>query len=211
MTGNMKSTVAGLICLFSAAAFGQSGSIGAFTNSGDVGDPSRKGSTEFSASNSQYRITGSGANMWAKQDQFQFVWREMPGNFAVTATMEFLGKGEDHRKAGIMIRQSLDTDSPYADIVIHGNGMPGLQWRSAKGEDTNTFDLPFDGPGKFKLKLVRNGVKISVSIARDGAALKEVARTEVTLRNPILVGLAVCSHRADASDTVVFSDVAVEQ
>jgi TolB protein len=200
-----------LTCLLAASAFAQSGSLGAFTNSGDVGDPSRKGTTEFDASSRQYRITGAGANIWARQDQFQYVWREMPGNFAVTATLQFLGQGDQHRKAGIMIRQSLDTDSPYADIVIHGNGMPGLQWRSTKDEDTNTFDLPFDGPGKFKLKLIRNGVRISVSIAKDGAEVKEVARTEVTLRNPILVGLAVCSHKADASDTAVFSDVSVEQ
>ena len=200
-----------LICLLSAPAFAQSEGVGAFTHSGDVGDPARKGTTEFSAADGLYRITGAGANIWARQDQFQFVWREMPGNFAVTATMQFLGQGQDHRKAGIMIRQSLDTDSPYADIVIHGNGMPGLQWRSAKGEDTNAFDLPFDSPGKFKLKLVRNGVRIAVSIAKDGAELKEVARTEVTFRNPILAGLVVCSHKADASDTVVFSDVSVEQ
>lgn len=199
------------VCLLPVAAFAQSSNLGAFTNSGDVGGPSRKGSTEFSASDGQYRITGSGANIWAAQDQFQYVWREMSGNFAVTATMQFLGQGEEHRKAGIMFRQSLDADSPYGDIVIHGNGMPGLQWRSNKGENTNTFDLPFDGPGKFTLKLVRNGVGISVSIAKNGAELKQVARTEVTLHNPILVGLAVCSHRADASDTVVFSDVSVEQ
>jgi TolB protein len=200
-----------LIGLLAASAFGQSGNLGAFTNSGDVGGPTRAGSTEFNASNGQYRITGSGANIWAKQDQFQYVWREVSGNFSVTATMQFLGQGEDHRKAGIMLRQTLDTDSAYGDFVIHGNGMPGLQWRSTKGEDTNTFDLPFDGPGKFKLKLVRNGVGISVSIAKDGAELKEAARTEVRFRNPILVGLVVCSHQADASDTVVFSDVSVEQ
>jgi hypothetical protein len=200
-----------LMCLLSASAFAQSDGLGAFTNAGDVGDPARKGTTAFDASKGQYRITGSGANIWAKQDQFQYVWREMPGNFSVTATMEFLGKGEDHRKAGIMIRQSLETDSPYADIVIHGNGMPGIQWRSAKGEDTNAFDLPFDGPAKYKLKLVRTGVRVAVSIAREGADLKEVARTEVTFRNPILVGLVVCSHKADAADTVVFSDVVVEE
>jgi len=202
-----------LICLLSASAFAQSQSqgLGAFTNSGDVGDPARKGTTAFDASKGQYRLTGSGANIWAKQDQFQYLWREMPGNFSVTATMEFLGKGEDHRKAGIMIRQTLDTDSPYADIVIHGNGMPGIQWRSAKGEDTNAFDLPFDGPAKYKLKLVRNGVRIAVSIARDSADLKEVARTEVTFRNPVLVGLLVCSHKADAADTVIFSDVAISE
>ena len=200
-----------ILCLFSASAFAQSASLGAFTNSGDVGDPSRKGSTEFDAGNGQYRVTGSGANIWAKQDQFQYVWKELSGNFAITASMQFLGEGEAHRKAGIMFRQSLDTDSPYADIVIHGNGMPGIQWRSTKGENTNAFDLPFDGPGKYKLKLVRNGVRIFVSIAKDGGELKEIAHTEVTLRNPIFAGLVVCSHKADASDTVVFSDVTVEQ
>ena len=200
-----------LICLLPASAFAQSGNLGAFTNSGDVGGPSKPGTTEFNATDGQYRITGSGANIWAKQDQFQYVWREISGNFAVTATMQFLGQGEMHRKAGIMLRQSLDTDSPYGDIVIHGNGMPGIQWRSNKGENTNAFDLPFDGPGKYKLKVVRTGVGIAVSLSKDGAELKQVARTEVTLRNPILVGLVVCSHKADASDTVVFSDVSVEQ
>jgi hypothetical protein len=50
-----------------------------------------------------------------------------------------------------------------------------------------------------------------VSIAKDGGELKEIAHTEVTLRNPIFAGLVVCSHKADASDTVVFSDVTVEQ
>ena len=113
----------------------------------------------------------------------------MTGNFAVTATMRFLGKGAEHRKAGIMVRQSLDADATYADVVIHGNGMPGLQWRSKQGEDTNTFDLPFDGPGTFKIKLVRTGVRVFMYIGKDGAELKEIAHTEVSFRNPVLVGL----------------------
>ena len=199
-----------IVCLLSVSAFAQSGKPGIFTNSGDVGDPAIKGSADFNASNGEYRITGSGVNIWAKQDQFQYVWREMAGNFTVTATLRFLGQGAEHRKAGIMVRQSLDTDATYADVVIHGNGMPGLQWRSKRGEDTNAFDLPFDGPGKFTVKLVRTGVKIYMYIAKDGAELKEIAHTEVSFRNPILVGLAVCSHQTDASDTVVFSDVSVE-
>lgn len=200
-----------LISILAASAFAQGGNLGAFTDAGDVGNPARKGSTEFNASTGQYRITGSGANIWGNRDQFQFVWREMPGNFAVTATMQFLGQGEQHRKAGIMFRQSLDTDSAYGDIVIHGNGMPGMQWRNKSGEITNTFDFPFDSPAKFKLKLERNGPRVIVSFAKDGAELKRIANTEVTFRNPLLVGLVVCSHKADASDTVVFSDVSVEQ
>jgi TolB protein len=197
-----------LICLLSAFASAQTENLGIFTNSVDVGGPSLKGSVEFS--NGQYRITGSGANIWATQDQFRYVWREMTGNFTVTATMRFLGQGNEHRKAGIMVRQSLDSDAVYADIVIHGNGMPGLQWRSKQGEDTNTFDLPFDGPGTFKIKLVRTGVRIYMFIAKDGSDPKEIAHTEVSFQHPVLVGLAVCSHQSDASDTVIFSDVSVE-
>lgn len=198
------------VCLLAAPAFAQSGPLGAFTSFGDVGGPAKKGSAQFDAAKGEYRITGSGANIWGKADQFQYVWREMPGNFTVTATLQFLGQGEEHRKAGIMVRQSPDADSAYGDFLIHGSGMPGLQWRAAKGEDTNTFDLPFDGPGKFRLKLVRSGVGITVSLAKDGAELKEVARTEVTFRNPVLVGLVVCAHNANNLETVVFSDVSVE-
>jgi TolB protein len=196
------------VCLMSASAFAQNGDLGVFSNSGDVGGPAIKGSVEFS--NGQYRMSGSGANIWAKQDQFQYVWREMTGNFTITATMHFVGEGAEHRKAGIMVRQSLDTDATYADVVVHGNGMPALQWRSKQGEDTNTFDLPFDGPGTFKLKLVRTGVKIYMYIAKDDAEPKKILNTEVSFRNPVLVGLAVCSHQADASTVAVFSDVSVK-
>jgi regulation of enolase protein 1 (concanavalin A-like superfamily) len=186
------------------------GKLGIFTSAADVGNPAIKGAAEFDASTGQYRITGSGANIWARQDQFQYVWREISGNFTVTAAMRFLGKGADHRKAGIMVRQSLDDAAAYADVIAHGNGMPALQWRSRQGEDTNAFDLPFDSPGSFQLKLVRTGVRIFMYLARDGAPLKEIAHTEVTFRGPVLVGLAVCSHQPDTSDTVLFSDVAVE-
>jgi TolB protein len=200
-----------LICLLAVAVSAQSGKFGAFTNSDDVGAPALKGATAFDSGKGQYRITGGGANIWAKEDQFQYVWREMSGNFAITATMQFLGQGIDHRKAGIMLRQTLDTDSPYADIVIHGNGMPGIQWRNNKGEITNAVDFPFDSPGKFQLKLVRQGSNITVWMAKDGAELKELGHTQVQLGNPVLAGLAVCSHQADATDTVVFSNVSVEQ
>ena len=134
----------------------------------------------------------------------------MTGNFTVSATMRFLGKGADHRKAGIMVRQSLDTDATYGDVVIHGNGMPGLQWRSKQGEDTNAFDFPVESPGTFRIKLVRNGVKVYLYLAKEGAEPREIAHTEVSFRGPVLVGLAVCSHDAEKSETVVFSDVSVE-
>lgn len=197
-----------LVSLLSAAAFGQSGKVGIFSNSGDIGGPAISGSAQFA--DGQYRITGSGANIWGKHDQFRYVWREMTGNFTVEATMRFVGKGVEHRKAGIMVRQALDADATYADVVIHGSGMPALQWRSKQGEDTNTFDLPSNGPGTFKIKLVRSGVKIYMYIGKDGTEPTKIANTEVSFHDPVLVGLAVCAHEGDATANVIFSDVSVE-
>jgi hypothetical protein len=200
-----------LVCVLATPAFAQSGALGAFTNSDDVGAPPIKGSAEFDASSGQYRITGSGADIWAKADQFHYVWRRMSGDFTVTATARFLSSGNDHRKASIMLRQSLDTDSPFLHLVIHGNGMPGIQFRSAKGDNVNTVDLPIEGPGAFKLKLVRKGAAITVWLAKDNGALRELGTTQNQLGSPVLVGLGVSSHTQTATNTVLFSDVSVEQ
>ena len=200
-----------MIGLLSTALSAQSGPVGLFATSGDVGDPAIKGSTAFDPATGEYRMTGAGINMWAKQDQFQYAWREMTGNFTVTATFRFLGEGAPHRKAGIVVRESLDTDAAYADVVVHGDGMPALQWRSRKGENTNTFNHPFDGPGTFTVRLVRNGVRITMYVGKNGAQPQETVRTEVSFQGPVLVGLGVCSHDPAKSDTAIFSNVTIEQ
>ena len=131
-----------------------------------------KGSAEFDAATRQYKITGTGTDIWAKADQFHYVWREMSGNFAVTATAKFLTEGIAHRKAVIMLRKSLDTDSPFVHLAIHGDGTPAVQFRNTKADNTNTVDFPIEGPGTWKLKLVRQGTTITVWIAKDGAPLE---------------------------------------
>ncbi len=200
-----------LVCLCAASAFAQSGSFGAFTNSDDVGAPPIKGSAEYDAATGQYRITGSGTDIWGKADQFHYVWRQISGDFTITATAKFLTEGNDHRKASIMLRQSLDADSPFVHLVIHGNGMPGLQFRSAKADNVNTVDLPIEGPGTFRLKLVRQGTAITVWFAKDDAPLRELGTTQNQLGSPVLVGLGVASHTQTAVNTVLFSNVTVEQ
>ena len=200
-----------LTCLLAASAFAQAGKFGAFTNSDDVGAPPLKGSAEFDAGTRQYKITGTGTDIWAQADQFHYVWREISGNFAVTATAKFLTDGIAHRKAVIMLRKSLDTDSPFVHLAIHGDGTPSVQFRNTRADNTNTVDFPMEGPGTWKLKLVRQGTAITVWIAKDGAPLRELGHTANQLGSPILVGLGVSSHSQTATNTVLFSDVSVEQ
>src|SRR5437764_14656062 len=129
-----------IICLLAGSGLAQTEKLGAFTNSDDVGAPPLKGSAEFDGSAGQYKITGSGTDIWGKADQFHYLWREMSGNFAVTATAKFLTEGNAHRKAVIMLRKSPDTDSPFVHLAIHDDGMPAVQFRINTGDITNTVD-----------------------------------------------------------------------
>jgi hypothetical protein len=199
-----------LLCLLAACGSAQTGNLGLFTNSDDVGAPPMKGSAEFDAASGQYKITGSGTDIWGKADQFHYVWREMSGDFAVTATAQFLTDGIDHRKAAIMLRQTADADSPFVHLVIHGNGMPSVQFRTVKGGGANTVDMPILGAGTFKLKLVRQGSAITVWLAKGDEPLRQLGTTQNQIGSPVLVGLAVASHTQTAVNTVLFSDVSIE-
>jgi TolB protein len=200
-----------IICILAISAFAQTAKFGSFTNSDDVGAPPLKGAAEFDASTGQYKITGSGTDIWAKADQFHYVWREISGNFAVTATAKFLTDGIGHRKAVIMLRKNLDTDSPFVQLAVHGDGTPAVQFRNTVADNTNTVDFPIEGPGTWKLKLVRQGTTVTVWISKDGAPLRELGHTANQLGSPILVGLGVSSHSQEATNTVLFSDVSVKQ
>jgi len=61
------------------------------------------------------------------------------------------------------------------------------------------------------MKLVRQGTTITVWMGKDAAPLRELGHTFNDLGSPILVGLGVSSHSREATNTVLFSDVTVDQ
>lgn len=199
------------VLVSAASAFAQTASFGSFTNSDDVGAPPIKGDARFDAATGQYTITGSGTDIWGKSDQFHYVWRQISGNFSVTAKAKFLSEGIGHRKAVIMLRKSLDTDSPFIHLAIHGDGTPSVQFRTTVADNVNTVDFPMEGPGTWQLKLQREGTTITLWIAKDGGSLRELGHTTNQLGSPIMIGLGVSSHTQAATNTVLFSDVSVQQ
>ena len=199
-----------LICLLGAAVLPQAGTLGAFTRSGDVGPSPLEGAASFDASTGRYSVTGTGTDIWGRGDEFHYLSREISGNFAATATVRFLTDGNPHRKASIMLRKTVDADSPFVHLAIHGDGMAAVQFRSTKADTTNTLDFPVEGPGTYTLKLVRQGGNVTFFVAKEGAPLRELGHTVNQLGSPVLVGLAVASHSREALNTVEFSSVSIE-
>src|SRR5579871_4100862 len=121
--------------------------LGIFESRGDVGTVLHPGVFEYDAGRRAYSISGSGENMWFASDAFAFAWKKVSGDFTLTADIVFPAAGsEPHRKAVLMIRQSLEADSPYADIARHGDGMTSLQAREVKSGITTEIQSSVTAP-----------------------------------------------------------------
>src|SRR5260370_20659018 len=95
-------------------------SIGIFPNNGDVGTVLHPGSVAFDKEARSYTVVGSGENMWSTKDAFHYVWKKVSGDVALTADISFLDEGQEpHRKACLVVRQSLDADSACVDAAFY--------------------------------------------------------------------------------------------
>ena len=181
-------------------------SPGIFDNNSDVGLATHAGSARFIQSSNEYQITGGGANIWGDKDSFQYLWKKDSGDFSLTTRIRWIGDGKNaHRKAGWMIRQSLTPDSPYADAVMHGDGLTSLQFRKTKGGPTEEIQSPVSAPAF--LRIERHGDVFSLHVSEDGKEFQPAGSVSVTLVDPVYVGLAVCSHDDTTTETAIFSKV----
>jgi hypothetical protein len=183
--------------------------IGVFDSASDIGKIDLKGSTEYLADKATYRITGSGKNIWFTEDACQFVWKKMSGDlvFSMEAGWEAEGK-EPHRKACAMVRQTLDADSPYLDVAVHGDGLIEMQYRTEKGGPTLAARTPIQAPATVKLE--RDGEVFTVSVAKGGGLFQPVGAVSLRLPDPVYAGLAVSAHNATNRETALITNVTLK-
>jgi TolB protein len=199
------------LVLMPKLAGAQENSIGAFRDHIDVGTVLHPGSASFEAEHGNYTVTGSGENMWLAADAFQFVWKKVTGDVALGANISFVGQGKnEHRKAVLMIRQSLDADSVYADLALHGSGLTSLQYRDAKGAITHEIQSNMSAPSR--LRIEKRGEYVYMFVAGPGEELHMAGgSTRVPLEGSFYVGIGVCSHDKDVIEKAVFSNVEVSE
>ena len=192
-------------------ALPQTNDLGIFTNEGSVGTTPPGCKAHYDSAKGEYTITGGGANMWAATDAFYFVWKQVSGDVTLTADIQWVGTSTaEHRKAVLMVRQSLDPGSAYGDAVSHGNGLTSLQFRGAPNEQTYQVIAAEDGPSR--LRIVKKGSRFTMYFGKPGEELKPTGPVEfVTLHDPFYVGLGVCSHVATTLETAIFSNVKLEE
>jgi TolB protein len=207
-------------------------SVGIFEDHADVGTVLHAGSSTFDAAKGTYTLRGSGENMWATQDAFQFAWKKVSGDVELTADVQFPNTaGNPHKKAALVFRQSLDAGSVYADIALHGNGLLALQYRDENGaitRETKSNLSPSDAnappPSKplptIRLRLVRHGDYVYMFIGtspgdhvympvrnKGEAWVYDGESIRLPFKGDFYAGIGICAHDKNAVEEAGFSNV----
>jgi TolB protein len=193
--------------LISSAASSQN-KIGIFDSHGDIGTNVKPGSAAYIPATQQYVISGAGYNVWFDHDEFQYVYKQMKGDFILYTRAEFLGTWVNyHRKVGWMVRQSLDGNSEQVNAVEHGDGLTSLQWRATTG--TQTMEQRMKLTKANILQLERKGNMFIMRAAVYGEPFETDTLKDLDLGDEVYVGLFVGSHNSDVVETGVFSNVSI--
>ena len=196
--GRLLSALPALGALPHAGGAAGNAPLGLFENHGDIGEVRQAGSVSYDPTQGTYVVAGSGENMWAKTDAFQYVWKQASGDLSLAADVAWLGTGGNpHKKAGLIIRQCLEADSPYVDAVVHGDGLASIQFRQHPGETTHEMRAQLKAPRRLGLR--KDGDTIVMLAGDGGNGLQPTGgAVRIAFKAPFYVGIGVCAHDADA-------------
>jgi TolB protein len=196
------------LMLFAATTFAQKqNKIGLFEESSDIGNPTILGKTSYNSATQEYIMEGAGINMWEKTDQLNFLWKKIKGDFIISATIKFEGKGVNpHRKIGIIARNSLVANAAYVDGAVHGVDLTSLQYRETEGDVTKQIEISSFNP--VSIEFSRKGNVFTFSAATQGENYKSCSK-EIVLNEDVFAGLFICSHEEKVSEKATFSNVRI--
>ena len=171
-----------------------------------------------SESCNRFNVLGGGRDIWDTADAFHFVYQPLDAGAVVKITARILSVQETDpwAKAGVMIRGTLDPDSPNALVAVTPANGVVFQERMTKGNISTTAIVPGLTAPRW-LRLICEPIagspgqfRFSAFHSVDGSQWT-AAGTSVTFGlagGPLLTGLAVCSHTVTSTDP---HDVGLEE
>jgi hypothetical protein len=174
-----------------------------------IGRPAYVGSlTEGPAGT--FMMTGSGTDIWDGSDEFHFAFKILSGPGTIVAKVESVENTNDWAKAGVMIRNTLESISEHVMMAVTpGNGV-WFGWRKEMGGDS--YSQKQDGitaPHWVKLERDISG-DLRAYHSSNGSTWQALGVSQnIQMSRNVYIGLALSSHDADLTCQAVFSNVTI--
>jgi len=155
-----------------------------------------------------YTMTGSGADILNRADEFHFAYKMFTGAGSIVAKVESVDNTNVWAKAGVTIRETLNPDSAYAMMVVTpSSGVLFQRRRGTGGTSVNTNATGIVAPYWVKIERDLAGNFRAYSSA-DGSTWQMLGFSEpIQMGANVYIGLAVTSYDVALTCQAVFSNI----
>jgi hypothetical protein len=159
-----------------------------------------------------YTMTGSGADISKRADEFHFAYKTLTGTGSIVARVESVDNTNAWAKAGVMIRESLDPAAKYAFMCVTPGSGASFQYRRHRdNNDDSTTEAGITAP--YWVKLERSiSNSFTASISTNGTTWSVVRNSTpqiISMSTNVFVGFALTSHDDALTCTAKFSNVRI--
>jgi lysophospholipase L1-like esterase len=182
----------------------------------DVGRVSNEGYTIYNGKN--FTLEGEGKDIGGTSDNFHFVYAPMSGQGTITARI-IRPMSSQWTKPGVMMRKTLDPDSPHASVLLLPHWSGALVSRTEQAGETSTGNPRAISEAHvikknrlstpYWVRLIRFRNTFTGYMSRDGFKWKELGSVEIDMGSSFYVGLPACSQLTDVTTTVTYDNVSI--
>lgn len=169
-------------------------------SSSNVGTPSFNSRSE--SAGSSYTVVSSGTLSTAA-DACRYVWQTLSGDGEIRLRVISQTGGS----AGVMIRDSLSSGSPFAALLVRSSdGQLQFLRRTTASTAPAAVTSAGTSPGRW-LRLLRAGNLITAQKSGDGSTWTSIGAYTVTMGSSIRIGFTAVSGSASVANSAVFDNV----
>ncbi len=175
----------------------------------DIGG-ARRGGQRVHTQN-EFQLYAAGEDIWGRSDSFRYVWTRISGDAELSARIRSITNTDPFAKAGLMLRSSLQANSPSINLAILPNGNLELNRRIATGGETTSADAGTTTLENAWLKMTfeDSSKNVTAWTSEDGASWN--AAGTLTMPNSsdgtYYIGLASTSHVSERFARAHFSEI----
>ncbi|MBN1516748.1 DUF1349 domain-containing protein [Candidatus Sumerlaeota bacterium] len=174
----------------------------------DIGEVKVPGS--FQQNDNTFIVKGSGHNIWNKEDEFQFVYREENGDISISARIVSLQNTHKWAKAGLMLRESLNPDAKFINCNLSPQGVCFHKRTAVRANAENASEsIVIEMTPPCWIQLSRSGDTFTAYHSLDGSQWIKIDSVDLDMDDKLYAGLIVCSHNDDVICEAQFDNVSL--
>ncbi|MDD2710647.1 MAG: chitobiase/beta-hexosaminidase C-terminal domain-containing protein [Verrucomicrobiae bacterium] len=174
---------------------------------GNVGTPGVGGAGSV-LSDGTLAVVGAGTDIGGTGDQGYFVGQPLAGDVQIVARVGWMQNTSAAAKAGVMIRDGMESNAVYSAALVTPNYGVYHQRRVTAGGATSSGNLrDFNAPAW--VKLIRTGNVFQGYGSVDGVNWTLAGTNVMTVSSSAQVGLVVCSRNTNVLNLSLFDSLSV--